>query len=79
MSGAACAKEILCFPPARLAAGDDHGKIARVEGFHAFTANLIAGNYTMTADQERAYKEAVNCYAYPGKFAKAFAELAKLL
>jgi hypothetical protein len=79
MSGAACAKELLCFPAA-LAVVNGHGmESARIEGLHEYTAHLIAGRYTQTAKQEAAYVEAVNCLTTPGKFKKAFAALAAAL
>ena len=79
MSGAACAKELLCNPVAFAIVSDFSIEGARIEGLHAFTAHLIAGRYTMTPKQEAAYVEAVNCLTTPGKFKKAFSTLAGLL
>lgn len=73
MSGA-CAKELLCYPPAIAAAKTDEDR-ARVAGMHALSDHLRAG-YVMTEKQEAAYIVAVDCYTAPSKFAKAFAELA---
>ena len=80
MSGAACAKEVLCYPLAlAVVDGIDAAKAARINGLHNYTEHLISGRYTQTAKQEAAYIEAVNCLTTPGKFKKAFAALAAAL
>ena len=79
MSGAACAKEVLCFPLAIAIANGAGVEAAAVNGLHDYTAHLIAGRYTPTSEQEAAYIEAVNCLTFPGKFKKAFAALASAL
>lgn len=79
MSGAACAKELLCFPVALSVVNGRDLQEAKIEGLHDYTAHLIAGRYTPTAKQEAAYVEAVNCLTTPGKFKKAFAALAAAL
>ena len=79
MSGAACAKELLCFPVALAAVDLGSMEVARIKGLHDYTAHLIAGRYAPTAKQEAAYIEAVNCLTTPGKFKKAFAALAAAL
>jgi hypothetical protein len=79
MSGAACAKELLCFPMALSVVAGVGAEEARIEGLHAYTAHLIAGRYAPTAKQEAAYIDAVNCLTTPGKFKKAFAALAAAL
>ena len=79
MSGAACAKEILCYPLAIAISNGAGVEAAAVNGLHDYTAHLIAGRYAQTAKQESAYAEAVNCLTFPGKFKKAFAALAATL
>jgi hypothetical protein len=79
MSGAACAKELLCFRVALAVVNGRCMETARVEGLHEYTTHLIAGRYTQTAKQEAAYIDAVNCLTTPGKFKKAFAALAAAL
>ena len=79
MSGAACAKELLCLRVALAGLAPDSIESARIFGLHDYTAHLIAGRYTPTAKQEAAYVEAVNCLTTPGKFKKAFAALAAAL
>jgi len=79
MSGATCAKELLCFPAA-LAAVEGYGmERARIDGLHEFTAHLIAGRYTMTQKQEAAYTAAVACYTEAEQFEAAFGALVALL
>ena len=79
MSGAACAKEVLCFPLAIAIANGAGVEAAAVNGLHDYTAHLIAGRYAQTAKQEAAHIAAVNCLTFPGKFKKAFATLAAAL
>lgn len=78
MGGIACAKEILCNPPAvARVINEARLSAAKLKGVRDLSAAIRAGIVTLNPAQESAYTEAVNVMAYPAKFKAAYEDLWK--
>ena len=74
--GAACAKEILCNPPAvARAINEARLATAKLKGVRDLSAAIRSGLVTLNESQQAAYTVAVNVMAYPAKFKAAYEHL----